>query len=93
MQLLNCDVCLEISVVKVEAERRKMTTIKSLSSVLILLLFPLIIGLDVQAQPQPNRNNARQVGTNRLTGTFRLDSSRSDNPRDKAQRATQNLGS
>ena len=31
-------------------------------------------------------------GTNRLTGTFRLDSSRSDNPRDKAQRATQNLG-
>jgi hypothetical protein len=30
-------------------------------------------------------------GTNRLTGTFRLDSSRSDNPRDKAQRATQNL--
>ena len=28
---------------------------------------------------------------NRLTGTFRLDSSRSDNPRDKAQRATQNL--
>ena len=30
-------------------------------------------------------------GTNRLTGTFRLDSSRSDNPRDKTQRATQNL--
>src|SRR5688572_1543646 len=29
--------------------------------------------------------------TNRLTGTFRLDSSRSDNPRDKAKRATQNL--
>jgi hypothetical protein len=29
--------------------------------------------------------------TNRLTGTFRLDSSRSDNPWDKAQRATQNL--
>jgi hypothetical protein len=29
--------------------------------------------------------------TNRLTGTFRLDSSRSDNPRDKARRATQNL--
>jgi hypothetical protein len=32
-------------------------------------------------------------GTNRLTGTFRLDSSRSDNPRDKARRATQNLRS
>ncbi|HJY27237.1 MAG TPA: hypothetical protein VJ306_04320, partial [Pyrinomonadaceae bacterium] len=30
-------------------------------------------------------------GTNRLTGTFRLDSSRSDNPRDKARRATQNV--
>jgi hypothetical protein len=30
-------------------------------------------------------------GTNRLTGTFRLDSARSDNPRDKAQRATRNL--
>ncbi|HXR99343.1 MAG TPA: hypothetical protein VN724_02200 [Pyrinomonadaceae bacterium] len=29
--------------------------------------------------------------TNRLTGTFRLDSSRSDNPWNKAQRATQNL--
>ena len=29
--------------------------------------------------------------TNRLTGTFKLDSSLSDNPRDKAQRATQNL--
>ena len=39
-----------------------MTTIKSLSSVLTLLLFSLIIGLSVQAQPQPNRTNARQVG-------------------------------
>jgi hypothetical protein len=29
--------------------------------------------------------------TNRLTGTFKLDSSRSDNPWEKAQRATQNL--
>ena len=29
--------------------------------------------------------------TNRLTGTFRLDSSRSDNPRNKVRRATQNL--
>ncbi len=28
---------------------------------------------------------------NRLTGTFKLDPSRSDNPRDKAQRATRNL--
>jgi hypothetical protein len=30
-------------------------------------------------------------GTNGLTGTFKLDSSRSDNPRDKARRATQNV--
>jgi hypothetical protein len=30
-------------------------------------------------------------GTNRLTGTFRLDSSHSDNPRNKAQRATQSV--
>ena len=30
-------------------------------------------------------------GANRLTGTFKLDSARSDNPRDKAQRATQNV--
>jgi hypothetical protein len=40
-------------------------------------------------------NSSSQTGykdTNRLTGTFRLDSSRSDNPRDKAWRATQNLG-
>ena len=39
-------------------------------------------------------NSSSQTGykrTNRLTGTFRLDSSRSDNPRDKARRATQNL--
>ena len=35
---------------------------KSIGSVFILLLFPIIIGLDVQAQPQPNRSNTRQVG-------------------------------
>ena len=39
-----------------------MTIKKSITSVFILLLFPIIIGLDVQAQPQPNRNNTRQVG-------------------------------
>jgi hypothetical protein len=44
--------------------------------------------------PSWGNNPSLQTGnksTNRLTGTFRLDSSRSDNPRDKAQRATQNL--
>ena len=37
-----------------------MTFIKSIGSVFILLLFPIIIGLGVQAQP--NRTNTRQVG-------------------------------
>jgi hypothetical protein len=44
--------------------------------------------------PSWGNSSSLQTGyksTNRLTGTFRLDSSRSDNPRDKAQRATQNL--
>lgn len=36
-----------------------MTIMKSITSVFILLLFPIVIGLDVQAQP--NRNNTRQV--------------------------------
>jgi hypothetical protein len=45
-----------------EAERRKMAIIKSTSSVFILLLFPVILGCGVQAQSQPNRNNARQIG-------------------------------
>jgi hypothetical protein len=44
----------------VEAERRKMTIIKSTTSVFTLLLFSIIIGLGIQAQP--GRNNTRQVG-------------------------------
>ena len=39
-----------------------MTITKSIAYVFILLLFPIIIGLDVQAQPQPHRNNTRHVG-------------------------------
>jgi hypothetical protein len=39
-----------------------MNIMKSITSVFILLLFSIIIGLDVKAQPQPNRNNTRQVG-------------------------------
>lgn len=39
-----------------------MTITKSIAFVFILLLVPVIIGLDVQAQPQPNRINTRQVG-------------------------------
>jgi ABC-type transporter MlaC component len=62
VQFLNCDVCLETVEKAAEAERRKMTIMKSITSVFILLLFPIIIGLNVQAQPQPNRNSTRQVG-------------------------------
>jgi len=39
-----------------------MTITRSIAYVFILLLFPILIGLDVQAQPQPNRNNTRHVG-------------------------------
>ena len=38
-----------------------MTIIKGITSIFTLLLFSIIVGLSVQAQPQPNRNNARQV--------------------------------
>jgi len=38
-------------------------------------------------------SSSGNMSTNRLTGTFKLDSSRSDKPRDKAQRATQNVRS
>jgi hypothetical protein len=48
-----------------------MKIIKSITSVCILLLFPIIIGLAVQAQPQLNRNNTRQIGNmlQRLEGS------------------------
>jgi hypothetical protein len=39
-----------------------MTITKNITYVFVLLMFPIIIGLDVQAQPQTNRNNTRQVG-------------------------------
>ena len=39
-----------------------MTIMKIITSVFNLLLFSVIIGMNVQAQPQPNRNNTRQVG-------------------------------
>ncbi len=45
------------------------------------------------AYPPYGQGNAGQVGygTNRLTGTYRLDTSRSDDPREAADRATRNL--
>jgi hypothetical protein len=61
VQYSNCDVCLETVEEAEVAERRKMTILKIITSVFILLLFPIIIGLAVQAQPQANRNT-RQVG-------------------------------
>jgi len=39
-----------------------MSILKSIVSVFILLVFSIVIGLSIQAQPQPNRNNTRQVG-------------------------------
>jgi hypothetical protein len=35
---------------------------KSIVSVFILLAFSIVIGVSIQAQPQPQRNNTRQVG-------------------------------
>jgi hypothetical protein len=39
-----------------------MSILKSIVSVFILLAFSIVIGVSTQAQPQPNRNNTRQVG-------------------------------
>ena len=52
------------------------------------------LGNAYDVAPSWERNAISSSGNeslNRLTGTYRLDSSRSDNPRDKAWRATQNL--
>jgi hypothetical protein len=56
------DVCLETLVQALETERRRMSILKSTASMFILLAFSLVIGLNIQAQQQPNRNNTRQVG-------------------------------
>jgi hypothetical protein len=45
-----------------ETEGRKMSILKSIISVFILLTFSIVIGVSTQAQPQRNRNNTRQVG-------------------------------
>jgi len=53
-----------------------------------------VLGNAYDVAPSWGNSAVLQTGsksTNRLTGTFKLDSSRSDNPWDKAQRATQNL--
>ena len=44
-----------------------------------------------QNGPDPRRPQAAYNSNSRLTGTFRLDPSRSDNPRETADRATRNL--
>ncbi len=54
------------------------------------------LGSAYNVAPNWGNSSPSQSGTtgpNRLSGTFKLDSSRSDNPRDKVQRATQNLNS
>ena len=72
MQLLNCNVRQNVPSRKWELKDEKMTTIKGISSVLSLLLFLHI----VEAQPQPTRNNTRQVSSilqrlERSSGRFR----------------------
>jgi hypothetical protein len=59
-----------------ELKEGKMTIIKGVTSVFILLLFSIIIGLSTQAQQKTNRNNTRQVGNmlqrlERSTSKFR----------------------
>src|ERR1044071_4855111 len=39
-----------------------MSILKSIVSVFILLAFSIVIAVTIQGQPQPNRNNTRQVG-------------------------------
>jgi hypothetical protein len=70
------DACLDILVQALETERRKMSILKSIVSVFILLAFSSVIGLNIQAQQQTNRNNTRQVGNmlqrlERSSGRFR----------------------
>src|SRR5690242_13539319 len=55
------NVCLKTLVQALETERRKMSILKRIVSVFILLAFSIVIGVSIQAQPQPNRNNTRQV--------------------------------
>src|SRR5690348_12940712 len=40
-----------------------MSILKTIVSVFILLAFPIVIGVSIQAQQQPNRNNTRPVGS------------------------------
>jgi hypothetical protein len=56
------DVCLVTLVQALETERRRMSILKSIASMFILLAFSLVIGLSIQAQQQTDRNNTRQVG-------------------------------
>jgi len=45
-----------------------------------------------QTYPYPSNNPPTQYGVSRLTGTYRLDPTRSDDPSQAADRATQSLG-
>jgi hypothetical protein len=56
------NVSLETLVQAIETEGRKMSILKSIVSVFLVLAFSIVIGLSIQAQQQTNRNNTRQVG-------------------------------
>src|ERR1041385_1104262 len=45
-----------------ETEGRKMSILKSIVSVFILLAFSIVIAVSIQGQQQTNRNNTRAVG-------------------------------
>ena len=45
-----------------DSQGQFMLMLKGIVSVFMLLAFSIVIGVSTQAQPQPNRNNTRQVG-------------------------------
>jgi hypothetical protein len=69
-----------------------MKRLNRLISVGVLIVFSTT-GMSALGQRRTSRRTRRGAATQhaRLTGTYRLDTSRSDNPRDAAERATRNL--
>jgi hypothetical protein len=65
---------------------------KTLRNTLVVFLALITLGLTVSAQSRPYRYpSGSGYANNRLSGTWRLNASRSDNPRAVAERATRNF--
>ena len=62
MQFIDFNVCLENLLQALELKEKKMSILKSIVSVFILLAFSIVIGPSIQAQQRTNRINTRQVG-------------------------------